>query len=65
VQPLDGRSDLFANRRAQDRVSAIEPLGGDHPARNVIRAQQLACCGSEHAKAEPRQLIRAKYRLRR
>ena len=54
VQPLDGRSDLFANRRAQDRVSGIETFGGDHPARDVIRAQQLARCGSEHAKAEPR-----------
>ena len=57
VQPFDGRPYLFANRRAQDCVSGVERLGGDHPARNVVRAQQLARYGSEHAKAEPREFI--------
>jgi hypothetical protein len=42
---------------ARDRLSEIKALGFDHPARNVIRAQQFACCHSDHAKAEPRQLI--------
>jgi hypothetical protein len=36
---------------------AVEAFGCDHPARDVIRAQQLSGCGSEHAKAEPRQFI--------
>ena len=57
MQPLDDRADLFANRRAQDRVSAIEAFGGDHSACDVIRTQQLARSRSEHAKAEPRQLV--------
>jgi hypothetical protein len=57
MEPLYGRSDLFANRAAQDSVSGIEALGGNHPACDVIRAQQLARRGSEHAKAEPRQFI--------
>jgi hypothetical protein len=56
VQPFDDRADLFANRRTQDAVCGIETLGDDHTVRNVIRAQPLARCGSEHAKAEPRQL---------
>jgi len=48
---------LFSNSGAQDRVSRIEALCGNHPARNVVRAQQFACGGSEHAKAEPRQPV--------
>lgn len=57
MQPLDGRPDLFTNRRSQDGVSSIEAFGRDHPPRDIIRAQQLARCGSENAKAEPRQFI--------
>jgi hypothetical protein len=33
VQRLDDRPDLFANRRAEDRVASIETLGRDHAAR--------------------------------
>src|ERR1700730_17519916 len=33
VQPLNDRSDLFANRRTQNPIVSIEALGGDHPAR--------------------------------
>ena len=55
MQPLHGRADLIANRRALDRVADIEAFSGNHPARNIIRAQQLPGCGSEHAKAESRQ----------
>src|SRR5436305_8634699 len=55
MQPLNGRAALIANRRAQDRVADIEAFSGNHPARNIIRAQQLPGCGSEHAKAESRQ----------
>jgi hypothetical protein len=40
-----------------DGVSGIEAFGGDDPARDLIRAQQLARCGSEHANAEPREFI--------
>ena len=57
MQELDDRSDLFANRRAQDSVSGIEALSGYHPARNFIRAQQLASGGSEHAKAPRAQFV--------
>jgi hypothetical protein len=39
------------------RSAASKPLGDDHTVRNVIRAQRLARCGSEHAKAEPRQFV--------
>jgi hypothetical protein len=37
----------------QNAISGIEPLSGDHPACNVIGAQQLARCRSEHVKASP------------
>jgi len=57
VQPLYGRSDLLPNRRAQDCVSGIKTFSRDHLSRNVIRAQQLARCRSEHAKAKPREFI--------
>ena len=57
MQALHGRTNLFANRGAQNRVAGIEALGGDHPARNLIGAQRLARCGSQHAKAEPREFI--------
>jgi hypothetical protein len=57
MQPLDGRSDLLANRRAQDGVSGIEAFSDDQPSRDIVGAQQLARYGSEHAKAEPREFI--------
>lgn len=57
MQPFDRRSDLFANRRAQDGVCRIETLGLDYPARDIIGAEQLARCGPENAKAESRQFI--------
>jgi hypothetical protein len=38
VQPFDGRSDLFAGRRAQEHVSDIEALRCDHPARDLVCA---------------------------
>jgi hypothetical protein len=41
VQPLDNRADLFPDRAAQDCVADIKAFSGDHPARNVIGAQQL------------------------
>jgi hypothetical protein len=63
MQPLDRRSYLFANRRAQDCVASIKTFGGDRPARDLIGAQQLARCGSERAKAEPRQFIPGKVAI--
>jgi hypothetical protein len=63
VQPLDCRTDLFANRRAQDRVSSIEALSRDYPARDVIGAQRLARSVAEHAKAEPREFIAGKVAI--
>jgi hypothetical protein len=57
MQPLHDIPDLIADRAAQDAVGGIEALGGDHSARNVIGAQQLARCDPQHAKAKPRQLI--------
>jgi hypothetical protein len=41
----------------EDRVSGIKALGRDHPARDVIGAQQVTRCGSEHVKAKPREFI--------
>jgi hypothetical protein len=56
MQALDRLADLFAHSRAQNRVSHIEAVSSNHLARDgVIRTQQLARYGSEHAKAEPRQ----------
>ena len=57
VQPLDDRSDLIANRRAQDAVSGIKAFRCDHPGGDVIGTQQLGRSGSEHAEAEPRQFV--------
>jgi hypothetical protein len=47
MEPFHGRPDLIRDRRSQDGVSRIEAFGRDHPALNVIGAQQFARCGSE------------------
>jgi hypothetical protein len=60
VESLHRRADLSANSGVQNRVCGIEALSRDNPARNVIGAQQLTRCDSEHAKAEPRQFIPGK-----
>jgi hypothetical protein len=49
VQALDDRSDLFANRRAEHAVGCVKAFSCDYPADDVIGAQQLARCRSEHA----------------
>jgi hypothetical protein len=55
VQALYDRADLIADCSTQNGIVRIKALGSNHSA----RAQQLWFTGSnsEHAKAEPRQLI--------
>jgi hypothetical protein len=48
---------LFTVQESPRAEWRIEAFGRDHPARDVIGAEQLARCGSEHAEAEPRQFV--------
>ena len=49
--------DSLSSVISKARVSRIETFSGDHPTRDIIRAQQFASRRPEHAKAEPRKFI--------